>query len=75
MVSQHFVYLEDQTNEPDEHHYHELFSDILYLEFQINENKKKPGDDTKKGEKYYQLIDDIVLNAIAKGQKKEDESQ
>ena len=64
--------MEGQTN------VHEIrpldrFVEVICYEFRIDRSKWKPGNNNrKKEEKYFQMIDDIVLNDLAQGQKREE---
>ena len=43
----------------------------MYFQVQINKNKWKLGNNSKKCDLYYNMIDNVILNTIALGQKKE----
>ena len=64
MVPQYFGYLEGQTIVPDKKYYQKRFLDVIYFEFQIDKSTWKPGNNSNKKEKYYNMIDDVILNAI-----------
>ena len=63
MVPQYFGYLNDQTNVPEEKDDKSRFLEVMHCEILIDRNKWKPVNE---------MIDDIILNAFAISQRKED---
>ena len=53
-------------------HYISQFMEITDYEILIDKKKWKPGDNSRKNDYYFNLINDIILNALALSQKKED---
>ena len=68
-MPQYFGHVENKTNVLKERNYKFHFLEIMQYEILIDMNKWKPGNSSKKLDQHFEMIEHVILNAIAMGQR------